>query len=104
MQSMWHCSVKSSSPATWRRWGLCVRNPGKPKKVLTFKAVRGVQTLYMTGRMQINGNHVMANGRALRLLGVRPMAHTDSQAAEAQSPADNSSEKATLTGTLVHLW
>src|SRR6266478_5297159 len=32
------------------------------------------------------------------------MAHTDSQAAEAQSPADNSSEKATLIGTLVHLW
>src|SRR5712672_598134 len=32
------------------------------------------------------------------------MAHTDSQAAEAQSPADNSSEKATLLGTLVHLW
>src|SRR5712671_8106949 len=32
------------------------------------------------------------------------MAHTDSQAAEAQSPADNASEKATLIGTLVHLW
>jgi hypothetical protein len=46
------------------------RNPGKPEKVLLFKAVRGVQTLYMTSRMQINGKPVMANGRALRLLGV----------------------------------
>jgi hypothetical protein len=70
MQSMWHCSVKSSSPATRRQRRLYARNPGKPEKVLPFKAVRGVQTLYMTGRMQINGNHVMANGRALRLLGV----------------------------------
>src|SRR3979490_2939955 len=32
------------------------------------------------------------------------MAHTDSQASEAQGPASNSPEKATLTGTLVHLW
>src|SRR5258705_1750720 len=32
------------------------------------------------------------------------MAHTDSQAGEAQSSADNSPEKATLIGTLVHLW
>src|SRR5882672_1118133 len=32
------------------------------------------------------------------------MAHTDSQASEAQSPASNSPEKATLIGTLVHLW
>jgi hypothetical protein len=46
------------------------QNPGKPEKVLLFKAVRGVQTLYMTSRMQINGKPVMANGRALRLLGV----------------------------------
>src|SRR5881394_3159594 len=32
------------------------------------------------------------------------MAHTDSQASEAQDPAGNSPEKATLIGTLVHLW
>src|SRR5260221_12204050 len=32
------------------------------------------------------------------------MAHTDSQAAEAQSPAGNPPDKATLIGTLVHLW
>src|SRR5260370_20464303 len=32
------------------------------------------------------------------------MAHTDSQVAEAPNPADNSPEKATLIGTLVHLW
>src|SRR3979409_1714956 len=32
------------------------------------------------------------------------MAHTDSQASEADSPAGNSPEKATLIGTLVHLW
>src|SRR5436309_3385759 len=32
------------------------------------------------------------------------MAHTDSQAGEADSPASNSPEKATLIGTLVHLW
>src|SRR4029077_5016809 len=32
------------------------------------------------------------------------MAHTDSQANEADSPAGNSPEKATLIGTLVHLW
>src|SRR6478609_4692414 len=32
------------------------------------------------------------------------MAQTDSQASEAQSPASNSPEKATLIGTLVHLW
>src|ERR1700716_1170317 len=32
------------------------------------------------------------------------MAHTDSQASEAQGPASNSPEKATLIGTLVHLW
>jgi hypothetical protein len=67
---MWHCSVKSSSPETWRQRRLCAGNPGKPEKVLPFKAVRGVQTLYMTSRMQINGNHLMASGRALRLLGV----------------------------------
>jgi hypothetical protein len=67
---MWHCSVKSSSPVMWQWQRICPRNPGKGEKVLPFKAVRGVQTLYMTSRMQINGNHVMANGRALRLLGV----------------------------------
>src|SRR5437763_4826130 len=32
------------------------------------------------------------------------MAHTDSQAREADSPTGNSPEKATLIGTLVHLW
>ena len=32
------------------------------------------------------------------------MAHHDSQASEADSPAGNSPEKATLIGTLVHLW
>ena len=32
------------------------------------------------------------------------MAHTDSHAGEAHSPASNSPEKATLIGTLVHLW
>ena len=32
------------------------------------------------------------------------MAHTDSQVSEADSPASNSPEKATLIGTLVHLW
>ena len=32
------------------------------------------------------------------------MAHPDSQASEADSPASNSPEKATLIGTLVHLW
>src|SRR6184192_2960044 len=32
------------------------------------------------------------------------MAHPDSQASEADSPAGNSPEKATLMGTLVHLW
>ena len=32
------------------------------------------------------------------------MADTDSQASEAQNPASNSPEKATLIGTLVHLW
>src|SRR6476660_1375735 len=32
------------------------------------------------------------------------MADTDSQASEAQSPASNSPEQATLIGTLVHLW
>src|SRR5438128_12621589 len=32
------------------------------------------------------------------------MAHPDSQASEADSPAGNSPEKATLIGTLVHLW
>ena len=32
------------------------------------------------------------------------MAHTDSQAGEADSPAGNSPEQATLIGTLVHLW
>src|SRR3954462_15202306 len=32
------------------------------------------------------------------------MAHTDSQASEADSPAGNPPEKATLIGTLVHLW
>src|SRR6266576_831025 len=32
------------------------------------------------------------------------MAHTDSQASEADSSASNSPEKATLIGTLVHLW
>jgi hypothetical protein len=67
---MWHCSVKSSSPVM-RQWQwICPRKPREPEKVLPFKAVRGVQTLYMTSRMQINGNHLMANGRALRLLGV----------------------------------
>jgi hypothetical protein len=47
-----------------------MRNPGKGEKVLPFKAVRGVQTLYMTSRMQIKANQLMANGRALRRLGV----------------------------------
>jgi len=32
------------------------------------------------------------------------MAHTDSQASEGQNPASSSPEKATLLGTLVHLW
>src|SRR5258707_12392632 len=32
------------------------------------------------------------------------MAHTDLQASEADRPAGNSPEKATLIGTLVHLW
>src|SRR6478736_3098790 len=32
------------------------------------------------------------------------MAQTDSQASEAQSPASNSPEQATLIGTLLHLW
>src|SRR6476660_3531955 len=32
------------------------------------------------------------------------MADTDSQASEAQNPASSSPEKATLIGTLVHLW
>jgi len=36
---------------------------------LPFKAVRGVQTLYMTSRMKFNGNHVTASGRAIRFLG-----------------------------------
>jgi len=49
---------------------ISARNAGKSEKVLPFKAVRGVQTLYMTSRMTINGNHVTANKRAIRLLGV----------------------------------
>src|SRR3954467_2046822 len=32
------------------------------------------------------------------------MAHPDSQASEADSPTGNSPEKATLIGTLAHLW
>src|SRR3954463_15151694 len=32
------------------------------------------------------------------------MAHTDSQARDTDNPAGNSPEKATLIGTLVHLW
>src|SRR3979409_368550 len=32
------------------------------------------------------------------------MAHTDSQASEADSPAGNRPEQATLIGTLLHLW
>jgi hypothetical protein len=48
---------------------ISARNPGKPEKVLPFKAVRGLQTLYMTSRMKFNGNHVTANKRAIRLLG-----------------------------------
>src|SRR6266545_2773283 len=32
------------------------------------------------------------------------MVHTDSQASEAQGPASNSPDKATLIGTLAHLW
>jgi hypothetical protein len=69
MQFMWHCSEKSSSPINVRAQGICARNPGKPEKVLPFKAVRGVQTLYMTSRMKFNGNHVTASGRAIRFLG-----------------------------------
>jgi hypothetical protein len=69
MQFMWHCSEKSSSPVkVFPQW-ICARNAGKPQKVLPFKAVRGTQTLYMTGRMLTDGNHVTANGRAIRLLG-----------------------------------
>jgi hypothetical protein len=70
MQFMWHCSEKSSSPMkVLMRW-IWARNAGKPEKVLPFKAVRGVQTLYMTSRMKFNRNHATANGRAIRLLGV----------------------------------
>jgi hypothetical protein len=66
---MWHCSEKSSSPMKVLMQWISARNAGKPEKVLPFKAVRGVQTLYMTSRMTINGNHVTANGRDIRLLG-----------------------------------
>jgi hypothetical protein len=69
MHFMWHCSEKSSSPTKVRSWWIWARNADKPEKVLPFKAVRGVQTLYMTSRMTINGNHVTANKRAIRLLG-----------------------------------
>jgi hypothetical protein len=67
---MWHCNVKSSSPTMRQRQWISARNTGKGEKVLPFKAVRGVQTLYMTSRMKIKIDHVAANGRALRLLGV----------------------------------
>jgi hypothetical protein len=67
---MWHCNVKSSSPTMRQRQWILARNTGKGEKVLPFKAVRGIQTLYMTSRMQIKANQLMANGRALRRLGV----------------------------------
>jgi hypothetical protein len=69
MQFMWHCSEKSSSPINVRAQGICARNPGKPEKVLPFKAVRRTQTLYMTDRMFNDGKHVTGSGRAFRLLG-----------------------------------
>jgi hypothetical protein len=64
MHFMWHCSEKSSSPINTRLRGIWARNTGKPKKVLPFKAVPGVQTLYMTSRMKTDGNHVTAGKRA----------------------------------------
>ena len=67
---MWHCSEESSSPIRVRLRWISAPNAGKGQKVLPFKAVRGVQTLYMTSRMKIKIDHVAANGRALRVLGV----------------------------------
>jgi hypothetical protein len=52
-----------------RQW-ISARNTGKGEKVLPFKAVRGVQTLYMTSSMKTRTHHVAASGRARRLLGV----------------------------------
>jgi len=66
---MWHCSEKSSSPINTRSQRILARNAGKQKKVLPFKAVSGVQTLYMTSRMKTDGNHATADKRAIRLLG-----------------------------------
>jgi len=70
MQFMWHCNEKSSSPTMRQRQQILARKAGKGEKVLPFKAVPGVQTLYMTSRMKIWTYHVAADGRALRLLGV----------------------------------
>jgi hypothetical protein len=70
MQFMWHCNVKSSSPTMRQRQWILARKAGKGEKVLPFKAVRGVQTLYMTDRMKIWTHHAAANRPALRLSGV----------------------------------
>jgi hypothetical protein len=55
---MWHCNVKCVKSGVAAKTTEFGRKRMKIGKELLPKAVRGIQTLYMTGTMKIHGNHV----------------------------------------------
>jgi hypothetical protein len=64
---MWHCNVKTVKPGIGARMAENACKRPRIAKELPRKPVRGVQTLYMTGRMRNKRNQVTAGGRAVPL-------------------------------------
>jgi hypothetical protein len=54
MVGMWHCNVKSVKSIELATVAELIRKCLKIPKELLREGASGVQTLYMTGRMQIN--------------------------------------------------
>jgi hypothetical protein len=67
---MWHCNVKCVKSGLSGKTTKFGRKWLKTAKQLLPEAVRGVQTLYMTGTMKVHGNHVTAAGCAVQLRAV----------------------------------
>jgi hypothetical protein len=54
MFAMWHCNVKASSLSDWPARLDLPLNACKERKNRPPEGARSVQTIYMTGRMQID--------------------------------------------------